>query len=157
MENSEKQLREKVAKLEGRLKGLSVAMDCDLEDLEARAQVLLMQSLSPSGLTMDDYQRRAKHTSVYVRSDDDLVYPTLGLASEAGEVAGEVKRIIRDDDGRLTESRRAAILTELGDTLWYLSAVASALRASLSEVASDNLRKLQGRHVARTIRGSGDR
>lgn len=53
-------------------------------------------------------------------SDEDwATYVRLGLISEVGEVAGQVKRIIRDDGGVLTDERREKILDELGDVLWY--------------------------------------
>lgn len=46
-------------------------------------------------------------------------YVRLGLISEIGEVAGQVKRFIRDDGGVLTDERREKLLDELGDVLWY--------------------------------------
>lgn len=53
-------------------------------------------------------------------SDEDwATYVRLGLISEVGEVAGQVKRIIRDDGGVLTAERREKLLDELGDVLWY--------------------------------------
>ena len=53
-------------------------------------------------------------------SDEDWArYVRLGLISEVGEVAGQVKRIIRDDGGVLTPERREKLLDELGDVLWY--------------------------------------
>ena len=53
-------------------------------------------------------------------SDEDwATYVRLGLISEVGEVAGQVKRIIRDDGGVLTPERREKLLDELGDVLWY--------------------------------------
>ena len=56
-----------------------------------------------------------------VSTDHPIVYPTLGLANEAGEVAGKVKKIFRDAGGRVSDSDREAIVLELGDVLWYLS------------------------------------
>lgn len=60
----------------------------------------------------------ARHTSG-ISDEDWATYVRLGLISEVGEVAGQVKRIIRDDGGVLTDERRGKLLDELGDVLWY--------------------------------------
>lgn len=46
-------------------------------------------------------------------------YCALGLFGEAGEIGNQVKKIWRDDDGVLTEDRKAKLRDELGDVLWY--------------------------------------
>ena len=47
--------------------------------------------------TLDEYQKLASQTAVYPRNRDSaLMYTALGLASEAGEYAGKVKKLIRD-------------------------------------------------------------
>jgi len=45
---------------------------------------------------------------------------------------------------------------ELGDVLWYLSAIASDLDISLEDVARTNLKKLESRLIRNKIRGTGD-
>ncbi len=35
--------------------------------------------------------------------DSPIVYPTLGLVNEAGEVAGKIKKIFRDKGGRISK------------------------------------------------------
>lgn len=85
-----------------------------------------------------------------------LAYPTLGLAGEAGELANKVKKVIRDDNSQLTSKAKQAIILELGDCLWYISAIAGELGVSLDTVARLNLTKLRDRQRRGKISGSGD-
>lgn len=105
-------------------------------------------------MTLDGYQKRAATTITY-SLDGALVYAVLGLTSEAGEVAGKLKKFIREDYG--VDDARRLILDELGDVLWYCAAVASSLNATLEEVASQNLVKLSSRADRGVLRGSGDK
>ena len=85
-----------------------------------------------------------------------LSYPALGLAGEAGEVAEQIKKSIRDDAGELTGQRRSALAKELGDVLWYLAQLATELDLDLDEVAAGNLDKLRSRQLRGVLSGSGD-
>ena len=96
-------------------------------------------------MSFADYQQRSRATAVYPGAGDNLLYPTLGLCGEAGEVAEKVKKMVRDDDGVLTPERREALAKELGDVLWYVAQVATEADLDLQEVADANLRKLLSR------------
>ena len=48
-------------------------------------------------MNFDDYQKQSKKTAVYPNPGNNYVYPTLGLAGEAGEVANKIKKIFRKD------------------------------------------------------------
>jgi NTP pyrophosphatase (non-canonical NTP hydrolase) len=85
-----------------------------------------------------------------------LIYPTLGLAGEAGELANKVKKILRDDNGKITNERAKQIFDELGDCLWYAAAIADDLGIPLSSVAESNLHKLKKRDEEDKIQGEGD-
>ncbi len=89
-------------------------------------------------------------------TDHPIVYPTLGLANEAGEVAGKVKKIFRDKGGEISEADRQALKQELGDVLWYLAQICTELNLTLEEVAEANLEKLFSRLERNQIRGDGD-
>ncbi len=97
-------------------------------------------------LTFEEYQRQASETAKYPKRLQNLEYPTLGLAGEAGEVANVVKKIQRDFGGNLTDEIRARLKDELGDVLWYISACADELGLTLEEVAEFNVKKLAERH-----------
>lgn len=102
------------------------------------------------------YQEAAARTGRPIPTDHPIVYPTLGLTNEAGEVAGKVKKIFRDRDGVVTDDDRAALTLELGDVLWYLAELCTQLGVSLEDVATANLDKLRGRIARGTMAGDGD-
>lgn len=104
-------------------------------------------------MNINEYQKQACETAIY---KDKLIYPTLGLAGEAGEIANKVKKILRDSSGNLQESVREDLICELGDVLWYIAALATDLNVELSEVANKNIEKLNSRKNRGTIGGSGD-
>jgi NTP pyrophosphatase (non-canonical NTP hydrolase) len=103
-----------------------------------------------------DYQQKAKHTAKYPAIGHGVIYPTLGLTNEAGEVAGKIKKIFRDKHGLISDADREALKSELGDVLWYLSQVATELGLSLEEIAEHNLHKLLDRQARGKIHGDGD-
>jgi NTP pyrophosphatase (non-canonical NTP hydrolase) len=102
------------------------------------------------------YQRESRKTWNLIATDHPIVYPTLGLANEAGEVAGKIKKIFRDRGGVISEADRLALKQELGDVLWYLAQICTELDLSLEEVAETNLTKLFSRLERGKIRGDGD-
>lgn len=103
-----------------------------------------------------EYQADAARTAIYPR-DQAIVYPALGLASEAGEVAGKVKKVLRDKGGDFTDlATREAIAAELGDVLWYLAVLARDLGFSLDQLAFGNVAKLRARQILGTLGGDGD-
>ncbi len=97
-------------------------------------------------LSFEEYQTAARQTALYPKRLQNLEYPTLGLAGEAGEVANIVKKIQRDFGGKITDDTRAKLKDELGDVLWYISACGDELGLTLSEIAEFNIEKLAVRH-----------
>lgn len=127
---------------------------------EAWKKILLrlrsIAEANPAGMTLREYQAKAALTAVYPNQGSNPIYPALGLAEEAGEVAGKVKRIIRDDGGTLTESRKAELVKEVGDVMWYVAAMCSELGVGMDEVSAANLAKLQDRKERGALHGKGD-
>ncbi len=102
------------------------------------------------------YQAKSRRTAKYPAIGHPVIYPTLGLANEAGEVAGKVKKIFRDKGGVIGEPEREALKGELGDVLWYIAQVCTELEISLDEVAEGNIEKLYSRLERGKIGGDGD-
>ena len=113
-------------------------------------------------MTLKEYQEATKQTAKYPRSQA-LEYLSLGIASEAGEVAGKMKKWIRDDS-KLWEIEREkakqewtqAMSPEIGDVLWYCARLADELGLDLSQIAQENMDKLLDRKARGVIGGSGD-
>lgn len=106
-------------------------------------------------MNFNEYQEATNQTAVYPK-EKALEYLSLGLASEAGEVAGKIKKIIRDENGQLTENSINSLISELGDVLWYLAQLANLTQTNLEEIATANINKLESRHVRNALHGSGD-
>ena len=102
------------------------------------------------------YQNESRKTWNVISVDHPIVYPTLGLMNEAGELAGKIKKIFRDKDGRISSDDRQELKYELGDVLWYLTQICTELDLTLEEVAEANLVKLFSRLERNKIRGEGD-
>jgi NTP pyrophosphatase (non-canonical NTP hydrolase) len=101
-------------------------------------------------MKMNEYQDAARATAIY-SSEHDIVYPALGLAGEAGEVADKVKKVLRGDKVDLE-----TIAYELGDVLWYVAALAGDLGYDLDTIAKKNIEKLNSRKERGVTRGDGD-
>ena len=108
-------------------------------------------------MELKDYQERALTTALYPNVGENPIYPTLGLAGEAGEVADKVKKVIRDKGGVFDATSTEAIMYELGDVLWYVAQLSSELGLSLDSVAEANISKLSSRAARGCLAGDGDR
>ena len=97
-----------------------------------------------------EYQRKAVTFAIYPATHK-VLYPTLGLCGEAGEVAEKVKKQVRDG-----VFNRHEVAKELGDVLWYLTNVCNDIGYNLDEIADLNIEKLSSRKKRNVIQGSGD-
>ena len=77
------------------------------------------------------YQTESRKTWGIIPINHPIVYPTMELVNEAGEVAGKIKKIFRDQDGQITEEDRQSLKNELGDVLWYLTQICTELGLTL--------------------------
>jgi len=107
-------------------------------------------------MDFNDYQREARKTAVYPNVGSNLWYPALGLSSESGEVAGRVKKLYRDDNGKIDSTFRIRFEKELGDMLWYVAILASEAGIPLEDIANANLLKLRDRKDRGVLHGDGD-
>lgn len=103
----------------------------------------------------NDYQRETLTTAVYpdagTGSDIELYYLTMGLTSEAGEVAGKIKKLLRDG-----EYDPGNVAYELGDVCWYVARLADAIGYEFEDILQINFNKLSDRKLRNVLQGSGD-
>lgn len=106
-------------------------------------------------MTINEYQKWTRKTAQYPK-ESKYFYTVLGLANEAGEVAGVVKKMYRDSDSTLTDEIRDKVKKELGDVMWYAARVADDYGFYLEDVIYNNVQKLEDRLNRDVIKGSGD-
>lgn len=106
-------------------------------------------------MQINEYQNKAIETAIYGEGSK-IIYPTLGLSGESGEVADKVKKVLRDYNGEFTDEKKLEIMKEAMDALWYIAALANDLGYTLEEGAQMNLDKLASRKARGVIGGSGD-
>ena len=84
-----------------------------------------------------------------IETNDMPLYddPAIGLAGEVGEVLELIKKDRRKGERRKPIDKDK-LEKELGDVLWYLSAIATDYDIDLDDVATTNILKLQKRHAA---------
>ena len=106
-------------------------------------------------MDMNEYQQQAMSIAPYPATQR-IIYPTLGLTGEAGEVADKVKKTMRDNGGLFDNHRKTEIAKEIGDVLWNCAALARDLGYDLDVIAHINIAKLSSRVERGVIGGEGD-
>lgn len=105
-------------------------------------------------MDIKEYQTIVAKTAVYPKEIGKL-YCTLGLCGEAGEVAEKIKKFHRDSL-IATPEWKAGLSKELGDVLWYITALATEYEFTLEDIMLENYNKLMKRRETNTLHGSGD-
>ena len=128
-----------------------------MPNLEEEARKFMQDKLMITEvITPDLYEKLAGETAIFPK-EKALEYLALGLTSEAGEVAGKVKKLIRDgEDKEGFELKKIAISHEIGDVLWYCAMMAKEVGVPLADIMQENLDKLHSRKARGTLQGSGD-
>jgi len=101
-------------------------------------------------MNLNDYMIWSRSTAIYPGSKA-IEYLALGLTSEAGEVAGKVKKYVRD-----LAWDKDAVIAEIGDVFWYLARMCDEMDIDAEEVLQLNYDKLESRKARGTIQGNGD-
>lgn len=101
-------------------------------------------------MTFDEYQQEMVRTYT---GTGGLIGHVLGLAGETGEVADLIKK----DQYHSVPYNWRTIADELGDVLWYLTAVAEDHGLNLSDIAQINVDKLRKRYPDGFVKGGGIR
>ena len=128
-----------------------------MQKLEEEARKFMQDKLIiKEVMTAELYQQEATKTAIFPK-EKALEYLALGLTSEAGEVAGKVKKLIRDgEDVEGLEMKKIAIASEVGDVLWYCAMMAKEVGVPLGDIMQENLDKLHSRKERGKLSGSGD-
>lgn len=113
-------------------------------------------------MTFEEYEKKALETAQYPDFGKNLLYPTLKLAGEAGEVAEKIGKAWRNSgvyptwpEG-MSLQQWDGLIAELGDVLWYINALAYELGCPLHIIAERNLIKLEDRAARNVIKSEGD-
>lgn len=107
-------------------------------------------------MDFNEYQKKAWETAIYPNKGNNIYYPALGIGGESGEVLEKIKKILRDENLKITEEKIEEIKKEIGDLLWYLAALSTELKINLNEIAEKNILKLNSRKERNKIHDSGD-
>ena len=128
-----------------------------MPNLEEEARKFMQDKLTITEvITPDLYEKLAGETAIFPK-EKALEYLALGLTSEAGEVAGKVKKLIRDgEDKEGFELKKIAIASEIGDVLWYCAMMAKEVGVPLNTIMQENLEKLHSRKERGKLSGDGD-
>ena len=98
----------------------------------------------------ETYREWTRTTAEYPK-DREEEYLMVGLANEVGELLGKYKKNIRGDKYYTGETFKEAVVSELGDVLWYFTRLCDTLDISIYEVMEKNVNKLSRRMVQGTI------
>lgn len=125
----------------------------DIEDLfiaidywrrgQQKEHELVIQTFNAQKLSFFVYQEKSKRTmNTSLPLKDQLNNYVFGLVGEVGEVVDLLKKFFYH--GHEVDSNR--LKSELGDILWYVSAVASLFNINLQDIAQGNVEKLEKRY-----------
>lgn len=91
---------------------------------------------------MNDFQKQAlKSVAIAQKGAPALAHRTLGLAGEAGIIANQLKKVIRDKDSLPDSADVEEIRKRLGDVLYYTAVLADYFDLTLSEIAEQNIQQ----------------
>lgn len=111
-------------------------------------------------MNFNEYQDTIEGVAVYPQVGNNIIYPALGLAGEAGETVDKIKKIWRNQgisSGKnYSNVQREELSKEMGDVLWYLAALANELGLDLETIAIQNVVKLRDRRDRGVVKGEGD-
>ena len=108
-------------------------------------------------MDFNEYQRMTRLTDSSRHSTEPAyVYYVLGLCGEAGEVAEKIKKLLRDNNGVVTDEFKKLLTKELGDVMWYNARLADLFGIEFDDVGVTNIEKLLDRQERNLIHGEGD-
>lgn len=120
------------------------------KDLESMGYYDMFPDANP--VNWADYYSGWVEKKILTKDQERLVENTLGLVGEAGEVAEKMKKLVRDS----TRFSNEEIMKELGDVVFYATALGNIYGRGLQEILELNIQKLDDRQKRNKLRGSGD-
>jgi NTP pyrophosphatase (non-canonical NTP hydrolase) len=88
------------------------------------------------------YQKLCKNTAKSFKDKDKEISDWgLGVAGEAGDLAGCIKKTIYHGN-----DQRGGIRENIGDTMWYLAMICNSFGWQLEEILAENIEKLKKRY-----------
>src|SRR3990170_1328861 len=95
-------------------------------------------------LSLKDYQSLVIKTAKgnYKNKNDEIANWGLGVAGEAGDLAGCIKKTIYHKN-----DQTAGIRENVGDTMWYLAMICNFFGWNFEEVLAENIEKLRKRYT----------
>ena len=93
-------------------------------------------------LDLNHYQELTKRTAPgYKDKEKALTNWGLGVAGEAGDLAGCIKKTLFHDN-----DQSDGIRENIGDTMWYLAMICNTMGWKLEEILQENIDKLEKRY-----------
>jgi len=93
-------------------------------------------------MTLEEYQKLCKETAKnFDDREKEIVNWGLGIAGEAGDLAGCIKKTIFHGN-----DQKEGIKENLGDTMWYIAMICNHYGWNLGEVLQENIEKLKKRY-----------
>ena len=120
------------------------------KDLESMGYYDMFPDADP--VNWADFYSGWVEKKILTEGQERLYENTLGLVGEAGEVAEKMKKLVRDSR-RFTNEE---IMKELGDVVFYATALGNIYGRGLQEILELNIQKLDDRQKRGKLKGSGD-
>ncbi len=94
-------------------------------------------------MNLKQYQKLVHRTAGNMMNDDDkqIMNWGLGIAGEAGDVAGCIKETVGHKNDQTAGTRE-----NLGDTMWYIAEICNFYGWDLNEILEENIEKLKKRY-----------
>ena len=123
------------------------------KDLESMGYYDMFPDSDP--VNWADYYSGWVEKKIVTSGVERLVENSLGLSGEIGEVHEKIKKLFRDNPDDVLKANQE-IMKELGDVVFYATALANIYGKGLQEVLELNIAKLDDRQKRGTLKGSGD-
>ncbi len=96
----------------------------------------------PQKINIKDYQKFVKKTAKKFDSpSEEIMVWGLGISGEAGDVASCIKKTFAHDN-----DQKKGVRENLGDTIWYVTAISNFFGWELEEIIKENMKKLSKRY-----------